>query len=73
MVFYPFFFVGAPAQVSFFLPNFDAIRTKEAEMELVPIGCFGRGETEFLEFFESFTVVDFLRVLRSFSSLSFYS
>ena len=41
----------ARAQVSFFLPNFDVIRTKEAEMEPVRIACFGRGETEFLELF----------------------
>ena len=28
-----------------FLPNFDVIRTKEAEMELVYKTCFGRGIT----------------------------
>ena len=36
MVFYLFSLsVGARAQVSFFLPNFDVIRTKQAEMEPV--------------------------------------
>ena len=35
MVFYLFQSVGAQAQVSFFLPNFDVIRTKEAKMETV--------------------------------------
>ena len=56
-----FLSVGARAEVSLFLPNFDVIRKKEAEMELVYIACFERGETELTEFlrvfrvFESFT------------------
>ena len=41
-----FLSVGAQAQVSFFLPNFDVIRTKEVEMEPVHIPCFGRGENQ---------------------------
>ena len=44
MVFYLFLSVSLRAQVSFFLPNFDVIGTKEAEMEPVYIACFGRGE-----------------------------
>ena len=50
MVFYLFLSVGLRAQVSFFLPNFDVIRTKEAEMEPVYIACFGRGDRVFIEF-----------------------
>ena len=46
MVFYLFLSVGARAQVSFFLPNFDVIRTKEAEMEPVYKTCFGRGNID---------------------------
>ena len=38
--------VVARAQVSFFLPNFDVIRTKDAEMESVYMACFGRGGKE---------------------------
>ena len=53
MVFYLFLSVGARAQVSFFLPNFDVIRTKKAEMEPLYIACLGRGKTvlQFLKFF----------------------
>ena len=51
MVFYLFLSVSLRAQVSFFLPNFDAIRTKEAEMEPVYIACFGRGERVFIEWY----------------------
>ena len=43
--FLSFLSVGTRAQVSFFLPNFDVIRTKEAEMEPVYKTCFGRGIT----------------------------
>ena len=39
--------VGARAQVSFFLPKFDVIRTKDAEMEFVYMACFGRGGKDF--------------------------
>ena len=52
--FLSFLSVGARAQVSFCLPNFDVIRTKEAEMEPVYIACFGRGEKVFLQLFWSF-------------------
>ena len=60
--------MGARAQVSFFLPNFDVIRTKEVEMEPVSIACFGRGETVFSVFtvFESFTVCAFSPSLTEF-------
>ena len=51
MVFYLFLSVSLRAQVSFFLPNFDAIRTKEAEMEPEHIACFGRGERVFIEWY----------------------
>ena len=67
MFFYFFLSVGARVQVSFFLPNFEVIRTKKFEMEPVYIACFGRGE----EFFVSFTFVQFFRDLQSFSSLFF--
>ena len=49
MVFYLFLSVGARTQVSFFLPNFDVIRIKEAEMEPVSITCSGRGKTGLIE------------------------
>ena len=65
--------VGARAHVSFFLPNFDVIRTKEAEMELVHIACFGCGKTNrVLEFVEFLRVLQFVHFLKSFSSSSFY-
>ena len=51
MVFYLFLSVGLRAQVSFFLPNFDVIRTKEAEMEPVYTACFGRGDRVFIEWY----------------------
>ena len=59
-----FLSVGARAQVSFFLPNFDVIRTKEVEMEPVSIACFGRGETipVILQFLKVLQFVHFCRV-----------
>ena len=79
MVFYLFLSVGARAQVSFFFPNFDVIRTKEVEME--PVFCiYNLFRTwrkyrvlEFLKFLKFLHFVHFLLNLRSFSSLSFYS
>ena len=50
MVFFVFLIMGTRAQVTFFLLNFDVIRTKETEMEPVYIAYFGRGETEFKTF-----------------------
>ena len=60
MLFYLFLSVGARARVSFFLPNLDVIRTKEAEMEPVYIACFGSGETvlQVLEYLEFSTVLE---------------
>ena len=50
MVFYIFSFVGARAQVSSFLPNFDVTATKKAKMKHVYVACFGRGEIIFTVF-----------------------
>ena len=47
--FISFLSAGARAQVSFFLKNFDFIRTKETEMEAVYIACSGRGENSFTD------------------------
>ena len=62
MVFYLFLSVGLRAQVSFFLSNFDVIRTKEAEMEPVYIACFGRGDRVFHRVF-----IEWYRVLIEFT------
>ena len=76
MVFNIFLSAGARAQVGLFLPNFDVIKTTEAQMEPVYIPCFGRGEIQsffrILQFLRVLQFGCFLRVLRSFSSLSFY-
>ena len=60
MVFCRFLFVGVQAEVSFFLPNFDVIRTAEAEMEPVHTACFGRVN----KVCTVFKILHFLRVLR---------
>ena len=60
MVFCRFLFVGVQAEVSFFLPNFDVIRTAEAEMERVYTACFGRVD-------EVCTVFKILHFLKSFA------
>ena len=59
--------VGARAQVSFLLPNFDVTRTKPTEIKL-HIACFGRGETVFKNFSRGF--YSFLKsALNSFTNL----
>ena len=45
MVFYLFCLWARELKLVSFLPNFDVIRTKEAEMEPVYKTCFGRGIT----------------------------
>ena len=45
MVFYLFYLWARELKLVSFLPNFDVIRTKEAEMEPVYKTCFGRGIT----------------------------
>ena len=73
MVFYLFLSVGArDLKLVLFLPNFDVIRTKEAEMEPVYIACSERGKKKFLNF-KSFRVLHrilefFLRVSTIFDS-----
>ena len=43
MVFYLFYLWARELKLVSFLPNFDVIKTKEAEMEPVYKTCFGRG------------------------------
>ena len=58
MVFYLFLSVGAQAQVSSFEPNFDVVRTKEAEMETV-YSLFWAWRKRVCRVFKSYTVCAF--------------